>query len=167
MFITHNYLYQLRVRVRVFNATFNNISVRIRQFHWWRKPANLYDITKVQMHIQYERRNIYSEYVIYRSTDCMCKSQPNVKVITSKVKKYDCHYDLVNRYSIPESKMTTYMFCFSWSQSCLSSLFIIIFKATRRVPRVERELLIFPEHPRWDSCCSFFSMQCSVLLTIA
>jgi hypothetical protein len=44
----HNYLYNGKnqdknmVRVRVFNATFNNISVyRGGQFYWWKKPEYL------------------------------------------------------------------------------------------------------------------------------
>ena len=37
-----NLFAKMRVRVRVFNATFNNISVyRGAQFYWWRKPEYL------------------------------------------------------------------------------------------------------------------------------
>ena len=73
-----------------------------------------------------------------------------VKLKSSLRKFYDRHHDLVDRYGISVSQMTTDMFHFvvSTSRSFPHSRLITGFvsRLTRRVPLVEQELLTLQEH---------------------
>jgi hypothetical protein len=69
-----------------------------------------------------------------------------VKLKSSLRKLYGGHHDLVDRYGISVSQMTSDMFQLS--------------KLSRRVPLVEQELLSLPKHlsspPFYVHCLSFF-----------
>ena len=80
---------------------------------------------------------------------------------SSPRKHYSRHHDMVNRYGISVSQMTTDMFRLSESKSSLFSFITgFVTQGTGRVPLVEQEILIRPEHMgssryQWGSCCSF------------
>jgi hypothetical protein len=87
-----------------------------------------------------------------------------VKLKSSLRKFYDHHHDLVDRYGIYVSQMTTDMFHLSWT---LPGPFLIhnllsgfVTRLTRRLSLVEQELLTFPEHPSSPQVfsCSCFSI---------
>jgi hypothetical protein len=66
---------------------------------------------------------------------------------SSPRKLYSRHHDMVNRYGISVSQMTTDMFRLSESKSSLFSFITgFVTQGTGRVPLVEQEILIRPEH---------------------
>jgi hypothetical protein len=72
-----------------------------------------------------------------------------VKLKSSLQKCYGRHHDLVDRYGISVSQMTTDMFHLSYTSQFFPHSRLItgfVTRLTRRVPLVEQELLILPEH---------------------
>jgi hypothetical protein len=72
-----------------------------------------------------------------------------VKLKSSLQKCYGRHHDLVDRYGISVSQMTTDMFHLSYTSQLFPHSRLItgfVTRLTRRVPLVEQELLILPEH---------------------
>ena len=94
-------------------------------------------------------------------TDCNQIKQDNV---------VDIH-DLVDRYGIYVSQMTTNMLRLSKSQSVVFSFMTchgFVTRVTWQMPHVEQKLLTLTEHPGFKrgSCCSIFIILCNGLQII-